>query len=243
LQQQLRHADRLATIGQLAAGVAHELNEPLGNILGFAQLAKKASGLPEQTHTDLDKIISASLYAREVIRKLMLFARQAPSRKFPVSLNRVVEDSLALLESRLVKGGVEVVKHLHDGLPLVNADPAQLGQILINLAVNASQAMLQGGVLTISTAAEADSVSLIVEDTGEGMNPEVVQQIFIPFFTTKDVNQGTGLGLAVVHGIVTAHGGSIQVESELGKGSRFRVHLPVAESNSSEEKQGNDVES
>ncbi len=236
LQEQLLHADRLATIGQLAAGVAHELNEPLGNILGFAQLTRKVHGLPDQTLSDLDKIISAALFAREVIRKLMLFARQAPSRKIPVALNNVVEDSLMLLESRLAKGGVEVIKKLQENLPFVNADPAQIGQILINLTVNASQAMPSGGVLTISTHRDDKTVSLTVEDTGVGMTDEVMKQIFIPFFTTKDVDQGTGLGLAVVHGIVTSHGGNIQVASEVSLGSRFTVSLPIEKTNGERER-------
>lgn len=228
LQEQLRHADRLATIGQLAAGVAHELNEPLGNILGFAQLAKKSPGLPEQAAVDIDKIVKASLYAREVIRKLMIFSRQVPSRKAHINLNKVVEEGLNLLQGRLVKSGVEVLLSLLPDLPEVTADAAQLNQVLVNLIVNAAQAMPNGGVLTIKTAANDDTVSLVVEDTGTGMTEDVKKQIFIPFFTTKDVSQGTGLGLAVVHGIVTAHGGTIRVDSEVGKGTKFTIRLPVA---------------
>jgi signal transduction histidine kinase len=223
-----RHADRLATIGQLAAGVAHELNEPLGNILGFAQLAQKAEGLPEQAAADLDKIIRASLYAREVIKKLMIFSRQVSSRKERVSLNKVVEDSLNLLSGRLSKGGIEVKLELQERLPEVAADAAQLNQVLVNLVVNAAQAMPDGGVLTIKTSADEEDVFLDVSDTGIGMSEEVKSRIFLPFFTTKDVSQGTGLGLAVVHGIITAHGGSIQVVSEEGQGSKFTIRLPIA---------------
>ncbi len=235
LQEQLRHADRLATIGQLAAGVAHELNEPLGNILGFAQLIKKNSGLSEQVTADIDKIVKASLYAREVIRKLMLFSRQVPANKYPVNINHVVEEGLNLLESRLVKSGVEIVRSLSPNLPSVTADPTQLNQVLVNLVVNAAQAMPRGGVLTVSTAAEANSVLLTVEDTGAGMPEETVRQIFIPFFTTKDVNEGTGLGLSVVHGIVTAHGGTINVQSQIAKGSKFIIRFPAKPSDSSTE--------
>ncbi|RJP75892.1 MAG: hypothetical protein C4524_11050 [Candidatus Zixiibacteriota bacterium] len=237
LQEQLRHADRLATIGQLAAGVAHELNEPLGNILGFAQLARKLPQVPAEVDGDLEKIVNASLYAREVIRKLMLFARQAPSRRDRVSLNDVIQDSLALLEGRLNKSAVEVNLQLAPDLPPVTADPSQLGQVLINLAVNALQAMPGGGWLGITTWHEGDNVFLEVEDTGCGMSDQVMAQIFIPFFTTKDVNQGTGLGLSVVHGIVTGHGGNITVRSETGRGSRFTVRLPV---NRSPDREGSD---
>jgi two-component system NtrC family sensor kinase len=227
LQEQLRHADRLATIGQLAAGVAHELNEPLGNVLGFAQLAGKCPGLPESANQDLQKIISASLHAREVIKKLMVFARQMPPRKTEVNLNQVVEEGIYFLESRCVKGGIELEKDFSPDLPEIIADPSQLHQVLVNLLVNAIQAMPEGGKLTIRTRAANGNVVLIVQDTGIGMSPEIQKKIFIPFFTTKDVHEGTGLGLSVVHGIVTAHGGSIQVESRVGVGSKFEIQLPV----------------
>ncbi len=234
LQDQLRHADRLATIGQLAAGVAHELNEPLGNILGFAQLAKKDSKLPRQTAEDMDKIVAASLHAREVVHKLLIFARQMPPRKTQVNLNRMVEEGLYFLESRCAKAGIELVRSLAPDLPEIQADPSQLHQVLVNLVVNAVQAMPNGGRLTIETLARPGHVSLTVKDTGIGMSEEVKKQIFIPFFTTKDVDQGTGLGLAVVHGIVTTHGGTIQVESKVGRGTRFEIQLPVKGANEME---------
>lgn len=235
LQDQLRHAERLATIGQLAAGVAHELNEPLGNILGFAQLAKKCPGLPNQAEKDIEQIVTASLYAREVIKKLLLSARQMPPKTTQVNLTQVVEDELYLLEARCAKGGIELVRSLSPDLPEITADPAQLNQVLVNLVVNSVQAMPEGGRLTVGTLAREDHVSLIVEDTGIGMSEEVIKQIFIPFFTTKDVDQGTGLGLPVVHGIVTSHGGSIKVESKVGRGTRFEVQLPVTESQDAKE--------
>lgn len=228
LQDQLRHADRLATIGQLSAGVAHELNEPLGSILGFAQLAMKSAELPQQTVQDLEKIVAATLHAREVVKKLMLFSRQLPPRTDKVDLNQMVEDGLYFLETRCIKAGIELVRDLHPDLPKVTADPSQLHQVLVNLVVNALQAMPEGGRLTIRTMASNSHVSLIVEDTGTGMTKEVLQQIFIPFFTTKEIGEGTGLGLPVVHGIVTAHGGSIKVDSEVGHGSRFEILLPVS---------------
>lgn len=226
LSEQLRHADRLATIGQLAAGVAHEINEPLGSILGFAQLAKKSVGLPVQTEQDIDKIMKASLHAREIVKKLMLFARQTPPRKTKVNLNKLVDEGLYFLESRCAKEGIELVRVPANMPPEITADPSQLYQVLVNLAVNAVQAMQKGGRLTVQTLDFENHVSLVVEDTGAGMSEEVLKQAFIPFFTTKGVGQGTGLGLSVVHGIVTAHGGSISVESKIGHGSRFQVDLP-----------------
>jgi signal transduction histidine kinase len=283
LQDQLRHADRLATIGQLSAGVAHELNEPIGNILGFAQLARKSlaisqgfapgeksvpgerpasakgTALPTQVVHDLDKIVNASLHAREIIRKLMLFSRQATSKKDLVDVNRVVEDGLYFLESRCAKAGIEIVKELSAHPVEVVADEGQLHQVLVNLVVNAIQAMPEGGRLTVRTFERGESgardkslndgepltmgesstcacvVSMVVEDTGIGMSEHVRSQIFLPFFTTKDVGQGTGLGLAVVHGIVTSHNGKIAVESKSGKGSRFTITLPSARTIEKEE--------
>jgi two-component system NtrC family sensor kinase len=227
LQEQLMHADRLATIGQLAAGVAHELNEPLGSILGFAQLAKKGDGLPQQAKNDIEKIEAASLHAREVVRKLLIFARQVPTKKTLASLNKVVEEGLTILSSRCAKEGIELVRDLAPDLPEITADTAQLTQVLINLSVNAIQAMPEGGRLVIRTRKDSGQVLLLVEDTGVGMNEEVKGKLYLPFFTTKEVGLGTGLGLPVVHGIITAHGGTIRVDSEPGKGSRFEVRLPV----------------
>jgi signal transduction histidine kinase len=228
LEDQLRHADRLATIGQLSAGVAHELNEPLANILGFAQLAKKQAQLPQGAKEDIKKIERASLHAREVIKKLMIFARQMPPQKTSVSLNKVVEEGLYFLESRCAKEGIEVERSLTPSLPDIIADPGQIAQVLVNLVVNAIQAMPEGGKLTIKTAGNRKYISLIIEDTGIGMNKEVLSRIFIPFFTTKDVSKGTGLGLSVVHGIVTSHGGIIEVASTINNGSRFEVKFPRA---------------
>jgi signal transduction histidine kinase len=227
LQNQLMHADRLATIGQLAAGVAHELNEPLGNILGFAQLAAKCKELPPQTVRDIEKIVNASLHAREVVKKLLIFARQMPTKKVKVNLNQMVEEGLYFFESRCTKEGIELIRLLSPNLPEITADPAQLHQVLVNLVVNAIQAMPRGGKLTIETLSEEGHVSLIVEDTGTGMSEQVMKQIFLPFFTTKEVGQGTGLGLSVVHGIISSHGGLIKVESKIGSGSRFEIQLPI----------------
>jgi signal transduction histidine kinase len=235
LQHQLQHADRLATIGQLAAGVAHELNEPLGNILGFAQLAQKSAGLPEQAAKDIDKVVAASLHAREVIKKLLIFARQMPPTKIQVNLNKIVEESLYFLESRCARHGIQLLREFAPDLPDITADPTQLQQVLVNLVVNAIQAMPQGGRLTVTTRAGDDHVLLAVEDTGTGMTEEVRDKLFTPFFTTKDIGQGTGLGLPVVHGIVTSHGGSIRVESELGQGARFTIELPIREPQEDEE--------
>lgn len=227
LQDQLRHADRLATIGQLAAGVAHEFNEPLGNILGFAQLILKHEGLHDDVKSDIDKIITASLHAREIVKKLMLFARQLPTDKSRIDLNQVIEEGLFFLEARCSKSGIDLVRSLDPDLPEVTANRAQMQQVLVNLIVNAIQAMPDGGKISIITKATGDDISIVVKDTGIGMSDDVKRQLFIPFFTTKDIDEGTGLGLPVVHGIVTSHGGSIKVSSKVGKGSSFEIRIPI----------------
>jgi signal transduction histidine kinase len=228
LQNQLRHADRLATIGQLAAGVAHELNEPLGNILGFAQLAERCAGLPEQARSDIARITAASLRAREIIRKLLVFARQDPPQKSRVELNQLVEEGLRFFEARCAQQEIELQLELSSELPAITADPAQLNQVLVNLVVNALQAMPSGGRLIVRTQTGGGQVVLVVEDTGIGMDGDVIEKLFTPFFTTKDVGEGTGLGLPVAHGIVTSHGGSIRVQSTVGLGTKLEVRLPCA---------------
>lgn len=228
LEEQLRRADRLAMIGELAAGVAHELNEPLVAVLGYAELMQQSFGLPDRTAKDLEKIIKASLHAREVVRKLLTFARQAPAEKAPVDLNQAVRDAMLMLEARLRSGKVKAIFKAAESLPPVLADPGQLQQVILNLCVNAMQAMPEGGGMEVRTGRLDGGVMLRVSDTGDGMSEEVQQRLFTPFFTTKQVGQGTGLGLSVVHGIVAAHGGTIQVQSSLGKGSAFEVVLPAA---------------
>ncbi|MCX6112257.1 MAG: ATP-binding protein [Proteobacteria bacterium] len=218
----------MATIGQLSAGVAHELNEPLGSILGFAQLLTKDKGLPEQASMDINEIIKSSLHAREIIRKLMLFSKQLPPMTSKVDLNNIVREDLYFLKSRCNKENITLVDRLDPELPRSTADKSQLHQVLVNLVVNAIQAMPDGGEITISTRHDDKNVYLAVSDTGIGMNEKIIKQIFVPFFTTKEISQGTGLGLSVVHGIITAHHGSIDVKSKVGKGSIFEVRLPIS---------------
>ena len=227
LQDQLRHADRLATIGKLAAGVAHELNEPLTGILGFAELLKELPGMPPQAASDLGRIESAALHAREVVRKLLLFARQITPRQGNVCVNRLVQEVVAFFQARLTEQSIKVQTRLGGSLPDLLADESQIRQIIMNLCINAIHAMGKGGLLTIATQARGEEIVLSVRDTGPGVPEEIRDKIFLPFFTTKDVDVGTGLGLSVVHGIVKSHRGRIKVVSDAGKGAEFKVYLPV----------------
>lgn len=229
LAEQLRHADRLATIGQLAAGVAHELNEPLGNIMGFAQLLQKSPGLSETAHRDAEKIVEAVLHGREIVKKLLLFSRQSDAQRVRLDLSTLIRESLYFLEARCRRSGIDLQLDLSDGLPPIAAVPSEMTQVLVNLAVNAMQAMPTGGALTIRTRSVDGSVLLTVEDTGVGMDETTQRRLFTPFFTTKNIGEGTGLGLSVVLGIVSTLGGTIHVQSTLKQGSRFEIRLPPAE--------------
>jgi signal transduction histidine kinase len=229
-EAQLRHADRLASIGQLAAGVAHELAEPLASIMGFAQLAQKAPGLPEQAHADLARIVNAAMHGRSVIGKLLAFAHPATGAVGPFDLSAAVEEALFLLEAGCDRPGVRFVRELATDLPPVRADAGQVRQVVTNLVMNAVHAvgeMAGGGTITVQTRLGDGAVELVVRDTGPGMDGATASRVFDPFFTTKDVGVGTGLGLSVVQGIVAAHGGTIELETSPGRGACFTVRLPV----------------
>jgi len=243
LERQLRHADRLATIGTLSAGVAHELNEPLANILGFAQLNQKylmkllsetqendeiriALSDLNQFNDDTGRIIKSSLYARDIVKKLLIFSHQMPTKKKMVNPNVAIEDALFFLESRCAKQNIRIKKKFAYNLPEIYVDPSQINQVIINLVVNSIHAMPDGGEVIISTYVDKNKVTIEVKDNGTGMTEEIKKQIFLPFFTTKDIGEGTGLGLAVVHGIVKAHNAEIKVKSEPEKGTVFYVKFP-----------------
>jgi two-component system, NtrC family, sensor kinase len=227
LKAQLQHAERLAFVGELSAGIAHELNEPLGKILGFSQLLKKGGELNFQQEEDIERIIKASLYTREIIKKLMIFSRQMPQQIVPVNLNTIVSSTLYFIDVRFQSQGINIVERLDPNLPLIQADSVQMSQVLVNLITNAIHALPEGGQVTVSTRQKDNTVILAVKDTGTGMPPSVRKKIFEPFFTTKPVGQGTGLGLSVVQGIIDSHDGSIQVTSTRGKGSKFEIRLPI----------------
>ncbi len=235
LENQLRHADRLATIGQLAAGVAHELNEPLGSILGYAQLIKQNNTLDKQTMKDFEKIIKGSLHAREIIKKLMLFARQMPPNKNSLNINSIIKESINFLEKRISDSKVIIRQDLSPSIPEIIADASQLYQIMVNLIINAIQSMDNGGVIHIKTDTNNKMVSIRIKDSGSGIPDNIKEKIFLPFFTTKDALHGTGLGLPVVHGIITAHGGTIQFKSKINRGTEFIVKLPINQENGKNE--------
>ena len=227
LKLQLQHVERLAFVGELTAGIAHELNEPLGRILGFAQLISKGGPLNAQQEADMERILKASLYTREIIKKLMIFSRQMPQQIIAVNLNETVSNILYFMDAPYYSGDIRIIQKLDHNLPVILADAVQMSQVLVNLLTNSIHAMPQGGEVVITTGMKKDFVRMVVKDSGIGMTAEVKSKIFEPFFTTKPVGQGTGLGLSVVEGIVSSHGGRINVTSTPGKGSQFEVLLPV----------------
>ena len=232
IKEQLKHSNRLAVIGQLAAAVAHELNEPLTNILGFAQLAAKETNLMGQSAGDLEKIIANSLHAREIVRKLLLYGRKMPQRKARVDVNKVVREALSLFEYRLSKEHIVLELKLSDDVKQIIADPAHLRQVVANLVLNAIHAMPRGGTLTVNSVQKERTVDIQIQDTGCGIDETIRDKIFIPFFTTKEPGRGTGLGLTVVREIVTGLGGSICIDSTPGIGTTALVSLPAADTES-----------
>ena len=230
-ENRLIQAAKLAAVGEMAAGIAHELNNPLTSVMGFAELALEDIPETSDTRKDLEMVVRESVRARDVVRRLLDFARQSESTRSRASLNEVVEDVIALSRHLIHTSGVELILDLEENLPWVTMDANQIKQVLLNLVHNALQAMPDGGemeILTQSTSLEGRTGALVsVRDTGVGITQLNQSRIFEPFFTTKGDQGGTGLGLSVTYGIVTDHGGQIDVESQPGKGSIFKVWLPL----------------
>ena len=227
-RRQIGQSEKLASIGRLAAGVAHEINNPLTGVLTFAHLLREKANMTDQDKQDLDLIVHETTRAAEIVRGLLDFARERPAAKGLLDVNEVTRQTLRLIRSQKPVKQVVIVEDLSEGLPRVDADANQLQQVLINLSLNACEAMPSGGTLLISTLAEDGKVLVKFTDTGGGIKREHLDRIFDPFFSTKPIGKGTGLGLSVSYGIIQQHGGSIEVQSEEGKGSTFTIVLPAA---------------
>jgi PAS domain S-box-containing protein len=226
-QAQLIQAAKLAAVGELAAGVAHELNNPLTSILGFAELLLN-SLLPDGSFRhDLEIIAKQARRARDIVRNLLDFARQTRPQRLPADVNSLLCQTLDLVRQHLENNGVVIEEDYAPDLGLLTLDAGQMKQVFLNLITNASHAMPEGGKLTLRTNRLGDEVVIAISDTGEGMPLEVREHIFEPFFTTKPTGEGTGLGLSISLGIVQEHGGRIAVESQVGQGSTFTVWLPI----------------
>jgi signal transduction histidine kinase len=228
LERRLVQADKLSSIGLLAAGVAHEVNTPLAVISTYAQMLAKQISEDEQKSKLLDKIAKQTFRASEIVNSLLSFSRTSPTEFVEVDVSKVIQETLNLVEHQLKKSSVEVKLDAPPALPAVKGNAGKLQQVFLNLFLNARDAMDAGGTLTIHVRAENGFARIDVTDTGQGIAPEHLERIYDPFFTTKAARKGTGLGLSVTYGIVREHGGTIEVDSRLGAGSRFRVELPLA---------------
>jgi PAS domain S-box-containing protein len=227
-QEQLRRTERLAELGTLASGMAHEIGTPMNVIMGRAEhLMQRTSD--EKTKKGLEIIVNQVERITKIMTQLLSMARRKPGERRATDLRRVIEDCLEVLQERLRKHRIRVEKEYraHAGPAVV--DPDQMSQVLLNLILNADHAMPDGGTLRLGLRSENDRIIMTIGDTGHGIPPEILPKIFTPFFTTKDVGKGTGLGLAVVHGIIEEHHGTIGVESEVGKGTVFTITLPLGE--------------
>ena len=243
LEEQFHQAQKMEALGQLAGGVAHDFNNLLTVILGFCELGLADLDPGDPRYSDVEEIQKAGARAARLTRQLLAFSRKEIIEPKLLDLNVVVADLQKML-GRLIGEDVDVVLALGPGLALVKADRGQVEQIVVNLAVNARDAMPKGGTLTIESAnveldaeyakthppaKEGPHVMLAVSDSGTGMTSEVQARLFEPFFTTKEHGKGTGLGLATVHGIVARNGGSVSVTSEVGRGTSFKVYFPRAD--------------
>ncbi len=226
LERRLVQADKLSSIGLLAAGVAHEVNTPLAVISTYAQmLAKQVSG-DDQKAKLLDKIAKQTFRASEIVNSLLNFSRTSASDFADTDLNRVIRETVSLVEHQFQKAGVSTDLSLADNLPTVRGNSGKLQQVFLNLLINARDAMPDGGLLTIRSRSEAGFAVIEVADTGQGIPPEHLARIYDPFFTTKGPKKGTGLGLSISYGIVHEHEGLIEVDSTVGGGTRFRLEFP-----------------
>jgi signal transduction histidine kinase/ActR/RegA family two-component response regulator len=232
IYHQLLQAEKMAALGQTISGVAHELNNPLATILSWAERLSHRPTLDDSVRRGLETILSESERAARIVRNLLTFARKRQTTRAMVDVNQVVRETLALRAYEQRVTNVAVLDALAAGLPHVFADGHQIQQVLLNLIINAEQAMLSAngrGILVVRSWHDAphESVILEINDDGPGIPDEMQPKIFDPFFTTKDVGKGTGLGLTVAYAIVQEHGGRIRLESAAGKGASFYVELPV----------------
>ena len=232
LEQRLVQADKLSSIGLLAAGVAHEVNTPLAVISTYAQMLAKQVADDSQKSLILDKIAKQTFRASEIVNSLLNFSRTSTTSFGDISVNRVIQETLSLLEHQLQKTGIQVKTDFASGLPPVYGNSGKLQQVFLNLFLNARDAMTGGGTLEVRTVAEEAGVRVEVADSGSGIAPEHLHRIYDPFFTTKAARKGTGLGLSVTYGIIQEHGGSIEVSNRRSGGARFRIELPFAKTGS-----------
>jgi len=234
LEEQLRLSEKMAAIGLLAAGVAHEVNTPLTGISSFTQLLLERSDVPETSRQLLEKIEQQTFRAAKIVNNLLNLARPSTGEAGPVDLNTTINDVVALLEHQFKMSKIQVRKNLYSTDITVRGVEYKLQQVFLNLFLNARDAMPKGGWVSVISAIDGSDAVVEVADTGVGIPSEHIGRIYDPFFTTKSEGRGVGLGLSVTYGIVQEHGGSLTCESDLNHGTRFRLVLPLMDRSSAE---------
>jgi two-component system NtrC family sensor kinase len=229
MQAHLIQSEKLASLGKLAAGIAHEINNPLGGILIYSHLTLEDMEKDNPQYENLKKIVKETTRCKDIVKGLLEFARPRDPEMILADINEIVEKSLSIMERQALFQNISLKKKYADDLPKIVADGAQLQQVFMNIIINAAEAMDGNGTLSIKTSLEGngDSIDIEFTDTGHGIKEEDKKRLFEPFFTTKEVGKGTGLGLAISYGIIRKHKGTIKVTSQEGKGSAFTVVLPV----------------
>ncbi len=235
-ENQLLHSEKQASVGRLAAGVAHEINNPLTGVLTFTHMLLRRNDINDEMRSDLETIANATERVRKIVKGLLDFSRQTSLDREPAEVNRLVKSAVSLMENQALVKGIRIVFEPGQDIPMLTLDRSQMQGALLNIILNALDATQPGEEIRISTNfissvidMDQKGVEIAITDTGSGIQPDHLDQLFDPFFTTKEVGQGTGLGLAVSLGIVERHGGTIRVQSEVGKGSTFCIWLPLDE--------------
>ncbi len=232
----LLQSEKQASVGKLAGGVAHEINNPLTGIFTFTHMLLRRKDIPEDVRADLETIGQETERVRKIVKGLLDFSRQTELDREPADVNRLIRSTLSLVENQALIKGVSLNFEPGEGLPMITLDRNQMQSVLLNIVINALDATDPGGSITVTSGNGVstshpgqDGVEILCTDTGCGIPPENLNRLFDPFFTTKEIGQGTGLGLSVSYGIIERHGGSIWVQSKVGKGSTFKIWLPVGE--------------
>lgn len=225
-KRQMERADRLSILGEITAGIAHELNTPLASILGFSELLKERFVNDDAALEDLDKIMNSAIFSREVVKKLMFFSCVMPQQMELVNINPIITDAINLLKPSFGKKEIHYDLNFSDAEIYLRVDAIQLTQVVFNLVINAIYFSPQNGQISIEVDDEDREVVLTIKDEGEGISKEISEYIFNPFYTTKPVGEGSGLGLSVVHGIIKSHKGTIRHSANRPKGTIFTLTFP-----------------
>ena len=235
-QIQLLQSEKMASLGKLAAGVAHQLNNPLGGITLFARLMLEEYELEEGAHKDLNRILKDAERCRDTVKELLEFARQTRHEMRPLDINRAITRTLFLLENQTLFQNISVTRNLSNDIPHVRGDTQQVNHMFMNIILNAAQAMQGRGTLTVETYLADDGERVVIEivDTGPGIPEDILPHIFEPIFTTKEEGEGTGIGLSLVYGIVESHEGRIRALNNTPCGTRFIIELPLSTSENGE---------